>query len=144
MREANSQRFFLDGEWRGGGGGGEYRSIRVDFPRKKRSEMRAKMDWRRDDRSSRYRVASSFLPRSIGSRSKFRGEGQSLTAKDLDPRIQASLPLPPLLPDTFRRFFFFSQTMIDPRFVSFSSIRDMRDSTVVVQRARVRVNGRRA
>lgn len=34
MREANSQRFFLDGEW-GEEGGGEYRSVRVDFPRRR-------------------------------------------------------------------------------------------------------------
>lgn len=82
MREANSQRFFLDGEWgeEGGGSIGRFASI---FPEEEKIGESRSHDWRKDDRSNRSGSDGGliFLLRSIGSRSKFRGEEQSLRNK---------------------------------------------------------------
>lgn len=84
MREANSQRFFLDGEWGEEGGGGVSVGSRRFSPKKRRSENRgATIGGKTIDRSNRSGSDGGFifLLRSIGSRSKFRGEEQSLRNK---------------------------------------------------------------
>lgn len=122
--EANSQRFFLDGKW----SIVKYRSVRVDasiFPEEIALIEEPRLEERRSIEPLRIWWRLIFLmPLIDWLWIEIRGESLRTKLALMQER-NSLVATSTTIPETFCRFFFFT-TIIDPRFVSFSSRFDAR------------------